>query len=363
MSEDKHKGERIAKIMARAGVCSRRDAEKWITSGRVKVNGKVIDSPALNVTENDKVLVDNKPLPETEQTRLFLYHKPAGLVTSHKDEQGRATVFDSMPDFMPRVVSVGRLDLNTEGLLLLTNDGELSRFLELPATGWKRKYRVRVHGKVNEKRLASLKNGITVEGVRYKSIIAVLDKQKEGEQVNEQGTNSWISVTISEGKNREIRRVMEALGLRVTRLIRTDYGPFSLGKMPRGSVSEVPENVMHAQIEKFFATKPPMPEKKVGGAGKDKPKQKFERKQDGKPRSSQKSKGSFDRKKSYEKNDDKAYKGKSIHSKGKASPGEKKSFNKDGKSFGKAGGKSSGKPQGRNSQNAKFNKGKPQKKK
>lgn len=252
MSEEKHKGERIAKVMARAGVCSRRDAERWIGEGRVSVNGKVIDSPALNVTENDQILVDQKPLPVRQETRLFLYHKPPGLVTTHKDEQGRSTVFDNLPDFVPRVVSVGRLDLNTEGLLLLTNDGGLSRFLELPETGWSRRYRVRVHGRVDERRLKSLKNGITVDGVRYKSIDAVLEQPPEGEE--KKGANSWITITLREGKNREIRRVMEALGLNVTRLIRTDYGPFSLGKMTRSSVVEVKAGVLKNQVAKYFAS-------------------------------------------------------------------------------------------------------------
>ena len=250
MSEEKHKGERIAKRMARAGLCSRRDAERWIGESRVKVNGKTIDSPALNVIEEDKIVVDGKVLPSMEQTRLFLYHKPPGLVTTHRDEQGRATVFEELPADMPRVVSIGRLDLSTEGLLLLTNDGGLARHLELPDTGWKRKYRVRVNGRVNEKRLQSLKNGITVEGVRYKSIEATLDAQPdERESV---GANSWITMTLREGKNREIRRVLEALGLSVTRLIRTDYGPFSLGKMSRGSVSEVTVGVMRNQIGEYF---------------------------------------------------------------------------------------------------------------
>lgn len=250
MSEEKHKGERIAKRMARAGLCSRRDAERWIGESRVKVNGKTIDSPALNVTEDDKIIVDGKVLPSMEQTRLFLYHKPPGLVTTHRDEQGRATVFDELPADMPRVVSIGRLDLSTEGLLLLTNDGGLARHLELPDTGWKRKYRVRVNGRVNEKRLQSLKNGITVEGVRYKSIEATLDVQPDERE--SAGANSWITMTLREGKNREIRRVLEALGLSVTRLIRTDYGPFSLGKMSRGSVSEVTVGVMRNQIGEYF---------------------------------------------------------------------------------------------------------------
>ncbi len=250
MEQEKHKGDRIAKVMARAGICSRRDAEKWIAEHRVKVNGKTIDSPALNVMVSDKIVVDDKILPRQEQTRLFLYHKPPGLVTTHRDEQGRSTVFDELPKDLPRVVSVGRLDLNTEGLLLLTNDGGLSRHLELPDTGWKRKYRVRVNGKVNPTRLASLKGGITVEGVRYKSIEAKLEQLPEDRE--NAGANSWISITLREGKNREIRRVMEALGLKVTRLIRTDYGPFTLGKMMRGAVSEVSVGVMKSQISKYF---------------------------------------------------------------------------------------------------------------
>lgn len=252
MGQEEHKGERIAKVLARAGLCSRRDAERWIEAGRVRVNGSVIDSPALNVTDSDKVVVDGRVLPRAESTRLFLYHKPAGLVTTHKDEQGRQTVFEALPDGMPRVVSVGRLDLNTEGLLLLTNDGGLARFLELPETGWQRKYRVRVHGGVDQKKLERLKNGITVEGVRYKSIKAVLDDVAE---TRTPGTNSWISVTLREGKNREIRRVMEALGLRVTRLIRTDYGPFPLGKLPRGHVKEIDQTVLQAQVQGYFKSK------------------------------------------------------------------------------------------------------------
>lgn len=250
MAEDKHKGERIAKVMARAGLCSRRDAERWIADGRVVVNGQVIDSPALNVTESDKIIVDDKEVGEKAPTRMFLYHKPPGLVTTHKDERGRSTVFANLPDYMPRVVSVGRLDLNTEGLLLLTNDGGLARFLELPETGWTRRYRVRVHGKVNEKRLESLKNGITVDGVRYKSITATLEKPPEGEI--KRGANSWISMGLREGKNREIRRVMEELGLKVTRLIRTDYGPFSLGNMQRSAVVEVKAGVLKQQVSKYF---------------------------------------------------------------------------------------------------------------
>ena len=250
MASEEHKGERIAKVLARAGVCSRREAEKLILAGRVRVNGKAIDSPALNVLSSDKVQVDGKIVAQAEGTRLFLYHKPPGLVTTHKDERGRETVFDALPKELPRVVSVGRLDLNTEGLLLLTNDGGLARYLELPATGWRRRYRVRVHGRVDSGRLESLKKGITIEGVRYKSIEATLEARTE-----DSGANSWISLTLREGKNREVRRVMEALGLQVTRLIRTDYGPFSLGKLPRGGAKEIEEKVMRAQVEGYFRQK------------------------------------------------------------------------------------------------------------
>lgn len=252
MSEENHKGERIAKRIARAGLCSRRDAERWIEAGRVLVNGKKLSSAACVVSASDKVVVDGKELPSEEGTRLFLYHKPAGLVTSHKDEQGRDTVFDKLRSYndggLPRVVSVGRLDLNTEGLLLLTNDGGLSRFLELPSTGWTRKYRVRVKGKVDVKRLDALKNGITVEGVHYKSIIATLDQEQSG-------ANAWITVALKEGKNREIRRVMEALNLQVSRLIRTSYGPFSLGKIPVGAVQEIKEHIVKAQVPGYFKDK------------------------------------------------------------------------------------------------------------
>jgi len=254
MSEDNHKGERIAKRIARAGLCSRREAERWIEAGRVIVNGKKLDSAACVVGDKDDIQVDNKPLPDKEGTRLFLYHKPAGLVTSHKDEKGRATVFDNLPGNLPRVVSVGRLDLNTEGLLLLTNDGELARYLELPATGWKRKYRVRVHGKVNPKRLASLKDGITIEGVRYKSIIAEIEEDKT-EASKKGGANSWLNITLREGKNREIRKVMEALGPTVNRLIRVSYGPFNLGNMNAGVAQEVKTAVIKDQVAGYFQAK------------------------------------------------------------------------------------------------------------
>ena len=245
MAEEKHKGERIAKRIAGAGLCSRRDAERWIADGRVSVNGKVLDTPAFLVSGDDKIVVDGKVLQGKAETRLWLYHKPAGLVTTHKDERGRDTVFDKLPAELPRVVSVGRLDLNTEGLLLLTNDGALSRYLELPATGWSRKYRVRVIGKVNPRRLEALEKGITVDGVKYGSIKAQVDQGGEG-------ANSWLTLSLREGKNREIRRVMEALNLKVNRLIRLSYGPFDLGKLERGVVQEIPENVLKAQIPKFF---------------------------------------------------------------------------------------------------------------
>lgn len=237
------KGERIAKVMARAGLCSRRDAERWINSGRVSVNGTKLDSPACVVTAADKIVVDGKALPQKEKTRLFLYHKPSGLVTSASDEMGRMTVFDSLPKNMPRVISVGRLDLNTEGLLLLTNDGELSRYLELPATGWKRCYRVRAYGQITQDRLDKLKDGITVDGVRYGSIEATLEKN--------QGGNVWLSMVLTEGKNREIRNVMDALGMKVNRLIRLSYGPFHLGDLATGAVKEVPAKTLADQTKGF----------------------------------------------------------------------------------------------------------------
>jgi len=238
---NENKGDRIAKVLARAGLCSRREAERWITAGRVTVNGKILDSPALTVGPSDQVVVDGKPLPTAEPTRLWRYHKPPGLVTTNKDPEGRPTVFERLPKDMPRVLSVGRLDLNSEGLLLLTNDGELSRRLELPEMGWSRKYRARVHGRVDERRLEDLKKGITVEGIRYAPIEARFEQAS--------GHNSWLSITLHEGKNREIRRVMEALGLNVNRLIRTAYGPFQLGKLVRGGVVEMPPKVLRENLQ------------------------------------------------------------------------------------------------------------------
>ncbi|MEZ5996757.1 MAG: pseudouridine synthase [Hyphomonadaceae bacterium] len=233
-------GERIAKFLARAGVCSRRDAERLIAEGRVKLNGAVLDTPAVKVTGADKVLVDGRPIGAPEATRLWRYHKPSGLVTTHRDPGGRPTVFQHLPGDMPRVISVGRLDLTSEGLLLLTNDGELARKLELPANGWRRRYRARAFGRVTQEDLDQLKDGVTVEGVHYGPIEAKLERGA--------GSNAWITLTLSEGKNREVRRVLDALGLKVNRLIRVAYGPFQLGTLPPGAVEEVPGRVLREQL-------------------------------------------------------------------------------------------------------------------
>lgn len=232
--------ERIAKTLARAGLCSRREAERWIANGRVAVDGAVLTSPARNVDETSCIEVDGKPLPLRRPARLFRFHKPAGLVTTHKDPQGRPTVFARLPTGLPRLLSVGRLDLNSEGLLLLTNDGGLARELELPSRGWIRRYRVRVHGAVRPEQLASLGRGLRVDDVEYGPITATLDRV--------QGANAWLTISLHEGRNREIRKVMAALGLDVTRLIRVAYGPFQLGDLPRGAVAEVPRGVMRAEL-------------------------------------------------------------------------------------------------------------------
>jgi 23S rRNA pseudouridine2605 synthase len=240
MTDNPETGDRIAKVMARAGVASRRDAERLIVEGRVAVNGKTVTSPALDVLPTDKITLDGKPIDAPQPARLWLYYKPLGLVTSEHDEKGRQTVFESLPDGMPRVMSVGRLDLNSEGLLLLTNDGELKRRLELPATGWLRKYRVRVNGRPNEATFDPLRRGITIAGETFLPMDIILDRQ--------QGANAWLTVGLREGKNREIRRAMAEVGLTVNRLIRVSYGPFRLNQMQPGDVVEVKQKVLREQL-------------------------------------------------------------------------------------------------------------------
>ena len=232
--------ERIAKAIARAGLASRREAERWIAAGRVSVNGEVIGSPAVDVGVQDSIAVDGLALPARERTRLFLFHKPRGLLTSHGDPRGRATVFDILPRHVPRVISVGRLDLNTEGLLLLTNDGSLARVLELPATGWLRRYRVRAHGRVAQDRLDGLRGGITIDGVHYGPIEATVDRV--------QGANVWLTFAMREGKNREVKNVLGHLGLAVNRLIRVSFGPFTLGDLAPGKIEEVRTRTLREQL-------------------------------------------------------------------------------------------------------------------
>jgi len=233
-------GDRVAKAMARAGLCSRRDAEAWIVAGRVRVNGVVIKSPALNVTPADHIVVDGEPLPQRERTRLFLYHKPRGLVTTHADPEGRPTIFEGLPKTLPRLLSVGRLDMTTEGLLLLTNDGGLARILELPKTGWLRRYRVRAHGRVAPETLKGLRDGITIDGIHYGAIDAEIER--------EQGANLWLTFAMREGKNREVKNVMSHLGLAVNRLIRVSFGPFQLGQLEPGAVEEVRTRHLREQL-------------------------------------------------------------------------------------------------------------------
>ncbi|RIX99742.1 pseudouridine synthase [Aureimonas flava] len=231
---------RIAKRLARAGIASRRDAEGMIADGRVSLNGKRLDSPAVDVTTADRIEIDGKPLPPIERTRLWLFHKPAGLVTTNRDPEGRPTVFDRLPGDMPRVLTVGRLDINTEGLLLLTNDGGLARILELPSTGWLRRYRVRAHGEVTQEKLDELRQGIAIEGVFYGAIEASLDRT--------QGSNVWLTVGLREGKNREVKRVLGHLGLDVNRLIRLSFGPFQLGELAEGAVQEIKGRMLRDQL-------------------------------------------------------------------------------------------------------------------
>jgi 23S rRNA pseudouridine2605 synthase len=232
--------ERIARRLARAGVASRREAEALIAAGRIAINGRVLDSPAVNVSLADRITLDGKPIPAIERTRLFLFHKPVGYITTTRDPEGRPTIFDILPQGLPRLVTVGRLDINTEGLLLLTNDGGVARVLELPATGWLRRYRVRVHGKVDPDALAELRNGMAVDGVFYGAVEAVLDR--------EQGSNAWLTIGLREGKNREVKNILGALGLEVTRLIRISYGPFQLGDLPVGAVQEVRGRTLRDQL-------------------------------------------------------------------------------------------------------------------
>jgi 23S rRNA pseudouridine2605 synthase len=261
-------GDRIAKVLARAGIASRREAERMIEAGRVRVNGNQITSPALNVTEKDTVTVDGKPLEAPEPPRIWLYHKPAGLVTTNRDEKGRGTIYDDLPEDMPRVVSVGRLDISSEGLLLLTNDGAVKRRLELPATGWLRRYRCRVNGRPSDASLAPLRNGITVEGETFQPMTVTIDRQ--------QGANAWLTVGLREGRNREIRRAMESVGLTVNRLIRVSYGPFQLGELKPGAVEEVRRKIVRDQLGLELedptgtAAKKPVirrPRRKTGGMG------------------------------------------------------------------------------------------------
>ncbi len=246
-------GDRIAKVLSRAGVASRREAERMIAVGRVSVNGTVIDSPALNVTAKDRITVDGKPLPQAEEARMWLYYKPIGLVTTNSDEKGRTTIFDELPEELPRVMTVGRLDINSEGLLLLTNDGGIKRKLELPETGWLRRYRVRINGRPKDSDFEPLRKGLVIDGEKFQPMVISLDRQ--------QGANAWVTVGLREGKNREIRRAMEDIGFSVNRLLRLSYGPFQLGDLKPGAVEEVRRKVLRDQLG-LEAAEEPDPETK-----------------------------------------------------------------------------------------------------
>ena len=236
------KKERIAKKIAAAGLCSRRDAEKWIEQGRVELNGKKLLTPAYVVSDADEIVVDGTPLKPKQKVRMWCYYKPTGLLTTFKDPQNRPTVFDNLPKTMPRVVSVGRLDLNSEGLLLLTTSGEIARSIELPSRGWKRQYRVRIHGKMTPEIIQKAKKGITVKGIHYAPCDIEVEESQSG------GQNQWIKITLTEGKNREIRKMMESFSLQVSRLIRISYGPFQLGNLKKGELREIPAKVIKEQI-------------------------------------------------------------------------------------------------------------------
>lgn len=240
-------GKRLAKIIARAGVCSRRSAEKLIISGKVTVNGQKIESPALNVLEHDEIMIDGHKLTTPERTRIWRFHKPKGVIITNQDPQNRVTIFELLPKNLPRVITIGRLDLNSEGLILLTNDGDLAEYLELPTTGWARKYRARVHGKINMKKLEEIEKGVKINQIDYAPAKLFIESSK--------GSNSWLSITIKEGKNREIRKLMEHAGLQVTRLIRIAYGPFQLGNLTRGQIAEIPEKVIKEQLGSYLTQK------------------------------------------------------------------------------------------------------------
>ena len=248
MTANEKKGERLARRIARAGLCSRREAERLIAAGRVAVNGMIVETPAINVTDEDEILVDGDPLPPPDPVRLWRYHKPRGRIVSERDERGRPTVFEqiyaNLPPDAGRVITIGRLDFNSEGLLLLTNDGRLARELELPARGWTRRYRVRAYGRVSQEALDALKEGITIDGVHYGRVEATLDRAE--------GANVWMTFALKEGKNREIRRICEHLGLKVNRLLRVAYGPFQLGALKKGEVEEVPRKVLKEQLGRLL---------------------------------------------------------------------------------------------------------------
>jgi len=245
MTDDSNTGERIAKLLARAGVGSRREVERMIAAGRIKIDGRTLDSPALNLTSLSGVTVDDQPVASPETPRLWRYHKPKGLLTSHSDPQGRPTVFGRLPAHLPRMISVGRLDMNSEGLLLLTNDGELARWMELPSTGWTRRYKVRAHGRATEATIQALAAGPTVDGVAYGAIEARIERAER--------SNVWLTLALKEGRNREIRRVLAALGLEVNRLIRIGYGPYTLSSLPRGAIVEVPQKALWAAAGQVLA--------------------------------------------------------------------------------------------------------------